>query len=30
MYYQVMMENGRKVAIFRNMETGSWYQATAT
>ena len=26
MHYQVTLEDGRQVAIFRNMKTGSWYR----
>ena len=26
MHYQVTIEDGRQLAIFRNMKTGSWYQ----
>ena len=27
MHYQVTLENGRHLAIFRNMKTEGWYQA---
>ena len=27
MYYQVTLEDGRQLAIFKNMKTGGWYQA---
>ena len=27
MHYRVTLEDGRQVAIFRNMKTGSWYWA---
>ena len=27
MHYQVTLEDGRQVAVFRNMKTGSWYEA---
>ena len=26
MHYQVTLEDGRQVTIFRNMKTGGWYQ----
>ena len=26
MHYQVTLEDGRQLAIMRNMKTGSWYQ----
>ena len=26
MHYQVTLEDGRRLAIFRNMKTGSWYR----
>lgn len=26
MHYQVTLEDGQQVAIFRNMKTGGWYQ----
>jgi len=26
MHYQVMLEDGRQLAIFRNMKTGAWYR----
>ena len=26
MHYQVTLEDGRQLAIFRNMKTGSWYR----
>ena len=26
MHYQVTLEDGRQVAVFRNMKTGRWYQ----
>ena len=25
MHYQVALEDGRELGIFRNMKTGSWY-----
>ena len=27
MHYQVTLEDGQQVAIFRNMKTGGWYRA---
>ena len=27
MHYRVTLEDGRQVAVFRNMKTGSWYRA---
>ena len=27
MHYQVTLEDGRQLAIFRNMKTSGWYQA---
>ena len=27
MHYQVTLEDGRQVGIFRNYKTGSWYRA---
>ena len=27
MHYQVTVEDGRQVAVFRNMKTGGWYWA---
>ena len=27
MHYQVTLEDGRQLGIFRNMKTGSWYHA---
>ncbi len=27
MHYQVTLEGGRKLGIFRNIKPGSWYQA---
>jgi hypothetical protein len=27
MHYQVTLEDGQQVEIFRNMKTGSWYRA---
>ena len=29
MRYRVTLEDGRKMGIFRNMKTGSWYQQNA-
>lgn len=26
MHYQVTLEDGRQVAVFRNMKTGGWYR----
>ena len=26
MHYQVTLEDGRWVAVFRNMKTGGWYE----
>ena len=29
MHYQVTLEDGQELAVFRNMKTGSWYRAEA-
>ena len=30
MHYEVTLEDGRQLAIFRNMKTGGWYESPQT